>query len=258
MNIQKAMKKLKGFGAEIAIFAGSGLGEIVHLENPVKVAYKTLGFDFAEVAGHERNLVFGTASGKKVVVASRFHLYEDGTTNNMFCLYEILKNLGVEIVISTTAVGALNENLNAGDIVLIKDHINLSGANPLVAKQPINFLDMTNAYDKSLRQTIKKIAQKQKINVVEGVHLQVMGPTYETPAEVKFYRTVGADTVSMSGAYANICARYHNMRFVGFASVSNKAVDEKSAPLSHEEVVKVAQKSAKSLEKIISKFIETL
>ena len=258
MDIKKALKKLKGLTAEIAVFAGSGLGDMIELEKPVKVSYKSLGFEYANIGGHERNLVFGTLAGKKVVLATRFHFYEDGSTDDIFDLYEILANIGVKTVISTTAVGGLNPNFEAGDIMLIKDHINLSGSNPLIGRMPIKFVDMTNAYDKALRETTKKIAKRLKINLWEGVHVQVMGPTYETPAEVKFYRMIGGDTVSMSSAYGNICANFHDMKFVGFASISNKAVDENSAPLSHTEVVEVAQKAAQKLGKIISKLIEVL
>ena len=258
MDIKKALRKLKGYSAEIAVFAGSGLGEMIQLENPVKVSYKTLGFNFANIGGHDRNFVFGTLAGKKVVLATRFHFYEDGSTDDIFDLYYILAKLGVKKVISTTAVGGLNPNFDAGDIMLIKDHINLSGTNPLIGRTPIKFVDMTNAYDKVLREATKKIAKKLKINLWEGVHVQVMGPTYETPAEVKFYRMIGGDTVSMSGAFDNICANFHGMKFVGFASISNEAVDENSAPLSHTEVVEVAQKAAQKLGKIISKLIEAL
>ena len=135
---------------------------MIELENPVKVSYKSLGFEYANIGGHERNLVFGTLAEKKVVLATRFHFYEDGSTDDIFDLYEILANIGVKTVISTTAVGGLNPNFDAGDIMLIKDHINLSGSNPLIGRMPIKFVDMTNAYDKTLRETTKKIAKKFK------------------------------------------------------------------------------------------------
>lgn len=258
MDIKKALKKLKNHSAEIAIFSGSGFGKLVEIENRVCIDYKALGFDFAEISGHKRCLEFGEYKGKKVVLASRFHYYEDGSSNDMFDLMFILKELGVKTIISTTATGGLNPAFKPGDIMLIKDHINLSSTNPFVARLPVKFVDMTNTYDALLRETAKKIATSLRIKLHEGTHVQVLGPSYETPAEVKFYRLIGGDTVSMSLVHDAILARHMDMKFVAFASVSNKAVTEDSKPLSHEEVVQVAQKSAKKLQKIVTKLIEVI
>ena len=256
MNINKALKKLKGFSAEIAIFCGSGLLEMINLENSVCVDYKALGFDFENVYGHRRCLEFGTFAGKKVVVASRFHYYENASTDNLFGLFQILSKLGVTTVIATTSVGAINPDFDAGDIMLVKDHINFSGTNPLFGKKPLEFVDLSNSYNKTLRKQAQSIAKKYKIQLFDGVHLQAMGPTYETAAEVRFFRTIGADTVSMSLAHDSICAAYFDMKFVAFASIANKALQEGGMPLCHEDVVKVAQNTTAKLGKIISKLIE--
>lgn len=258
MNIKKALRILKNYNAEIAVFAGSGLKEIIKLENPKTVSYKALGFQFADISGHERCLEFGEFLGKKIVLASRFHYYEDGSSDDMYNLHLLLKALGVKTIISTTATGGINPDFQPGDIMLVKDHINFSSTNPFVGKLPVKFVDMTNAYTKHLREKVKDIAKKQRIKLYEGTHIQVIGPSYETPAEVKFFRMIGADTVSMSLVHGAILARHLDMEFVAFASVSNKAVEENSIPLTHEEVVKVSEKAAKKLAKIISKLIGEL
>ena len=258
MNIEKMFKKLKGQSAEIAIFGGSGLEDLIKLENSVKITYKSVGFKFAEVAGHSRCFEFGTFNGKKIVLVSRFHLYENGSPENMWILYQLLNKLGVKTVIATTATGGINPDFKAGDIMLIKDHINLSGTNPLIGHLPIEFVDMTNAYDKDLREEVKKIAKSLRIKLQEGVHIQTMGPTYETPAEVIFYHSIGGDSVSMSSAFGNICAKFHKMRFVAFASISNEAATYDSPEITHEEVLRISRQASQKLGKIIEKLIPKL
>lgn len=258
MNLEKIMKKLKGKSAEIAVFCGSGLHGLIALENIEKVSYKDMGFEYAEISGHDRFLEFGEFQGKKVVIASRFHYYEDGSPNDMYWLHKVLQKLGVKTIIATTAVGAINESYEAGDIVLVKDHINMSGTNPFVGKLPIEFVDMTNAYDVGLRELVKKIAKSLRIRIHEGTHIQSIGPSYETPAEVKFFRIIGGDTVSMSLVHGNICANHLGMKFVAFASITNKASTEKSAPITHEEVLKNSLLVTEKLGKIIAKLIEKI
>ena len=257
-KIEEYLKNLKGKKADIAIFAGSGFENLIELEKKVSVSYKKIGFDFKEIKGHKRELVFGTKYGKKIVLASRFHLYEDGATDNLFDLFKVLSSLGVKTVISTTATGGIRKGFKEGDLMIIKDHINLSGTNPLIAIKPIEFVDLTNAYDDEYRKICLNIAKKNKIKLFEGVHLQTMGPTYETPAEVNYYRAIGADTVSMSMAFDCICSNYFKMRFLAFAGVSNKAVEEDGEALTHEEVVKTMRSITGKLNVIIDKFLQTV
>lgn len=252
------MKKLKGFSAEVAVFCGSGLNDMIEFETSKKVSYKTLGFEYAKVEGHDRFLEFGTYKGKKIVLASRFHFYEDGSADDMYYLVHILKNLGVKTIIATTSAGALNIEYEVGDLVLIQDHINFSSTNPFVGKLPIKFVDMTNAYDKELRETAKSVAKKLKIKLREGVHVQTIGPSYETPAEVKFFRAIGGDTVSMSMAHGAISACHLGIKFVGLANVVNKAACENSQPITHAEVLRVSKNSAQNLGKIVLALIEKI
>ena len=249
--VKKVVEKLKKHKPLIAIFRGSGFDDIITLENPTIYSYKSLGFKYPEIKGHERQFEFGTYKGVEVVVASRFHYYEFGNTDLLYNLFNILAGIGVKTIIATTAVGGINTKFDKGDIMLLKSHINFAGYNPLIARLPIEFVDLTNAYDKKLRDIIKASAKKLEIELFEGVHLQACGPTYETPAEVVAYRKLGADTVSMSTAFDNICARKFNMKFVCFAGISNKAVTLDSETLTHEEVVEACKNMSVKVKKII-------
>lgn len=254
-SAEKIAKKLKGYNAEVGIILGSGYENLVELENAKTVSYKSLGLEFAEVEGHTRQFIFGEYKGKKIVLISRIHFYESGSTENIFKLFKVLSLIGIKTIISTTAVGGVNSQYKEADLMLIKSHINLTGDNPLIAKQPIKFIDLNNAYDKKLRDLVVKTATKLNIELLQGTHLQAMGPTYETPAEVVYYRTIGADTVSMSTAFDCICARYFDIKFVGFAGITNKASDVDAKPITHEEVLKISKKICKKLSKLIQVII---
>lgn len=248
---EKIAKKLKNFNAEIGIILGSGYENLIELENVKVVDYKSLGFEFCEVKGHLRQFTFGEYKSKKIVLISRFHYYESGTTENIFLLFNVLSLIGVKTIFATTAVGGVNPDFKAGDMMLIKSHINLCGVNPLIAKQPVKFVDLSNAYDKDLRKLIIKTAKKLEIEICEGVHLQTSGPSYETPAEVDFYKKIGADTVSMSTALDCICARNFDIKFVALAGITNKAVSEKTGAISHDDVLEISRKICKKLSKIV-------
>lgn len=258
MSISSMLNVLKGCKAEIAIFGGSGLHDLIDLKNKKTISYKDVGFKYVEIEGHNREFIFGTFNGKKIVQVSRFHLYESGSNENILILFEILNKLGVKIVITTTATGAINPNYKAGEVMLIKDHINLSGTTPLVGHSPLKFINMTDAYDISFRKKVKQIAKKHKIKIHEGVHIQVPGPAYESPAEIRAYRNLGADSVSMSNAYATILARYFDMKCLSFASITNKAATYNGKKISHEEVLEISKIVCHKLKIIIHEFIKSL
>ena len=160
-------------------------------------------------------------------------------------------------MVLTTATGGVNSSLEPGDLVLIKDHVNMSGVNPLVGDDEIEFVSLQKVYDKSLRKLALKSAKKHKVKLVEGIHAQMSGPTYETPAEVKMLRTFGVDTVSMSTAIDVIlCAKY-GIKVVAFASVSNKAVEEDGEEVTHEEVLKVGELVGKKFEPILEDILKS-
>ncbi|MDD4815842.1 MAG: purine-nucleoside phosphorylase [Clostridia bacterium] len=258
ISAEKVAKKLKNFDAEIGIILGSGYENLVELENAKTVSYKSLGLDFCEVQGHTRQFVFGKFKGKKIVFISRLHFYESGSTENIFNLFKVLSLIGVKTILSTTAVGAVNAKFKEGDIMLVEDHINLTGNNPLIAKQPIKFVDLNNAYDKTIGNLALKTAEKLKIELLQGVHLQATGPTYETPAEVKFFEKIGADTVSMSTAFDCICAKYFDIKFASFAGITNKCLTPNSKPITHAEVLNVSKKICKKLSKLIQAILPLL
>ena len=175
----------------------------------------------------------------------------NGETSSILQLYKLFKEIGIEIVVATTATGGINNELEAGDLMLIKSHINLTGTNPLISQKPITFVDLSNAYNKKLRDLSLKTAKKLKIPLFEGIHLQTSGPSYETFGEVIAFRKMGADTVSMSMALDAICACAVGLKFLAFAGVTNKAVTEDSQPLNHEEVLKIASNISQNFFKII-------
>ncbi|MDD4686237.1 MAG: purine-nucleoside phosphorylase [Clostridia bacterium] len=240
---------------KIALILGSGFKNILELENKIVLDYKQFGFDFKEIEGHKREFIFGYFKKIPVVIASRMHFYETGNCDQILKLTRILFEMGVRTIIATTAVGGINSDFNAGDMMLIESHINLTGTNPLIGLKPIKFVDMCDAYNKKFRTIAKKISNEFKIKLWEGVHIQVSGPTYETPAEVIAFKKLGADTISMSTALDCICANYYGMNFVAFAGITNQAFTESSEPLTHEEVVKSGNEISKNLGILIRELI---
>lgn len=251
MKVDKIFKKIKNQHAKIAIILGSGLTNLIPLEKRQEFSYKSLGLDFENIQGHSRSLVFGEFKSIPVVIMSRIHFYENGEVDDKFALFEAIKKVGVETIIATTSVGGISEKAAPGKILLIKDHVNLTSINPLIGHKPLKFVDMTNAYDKDLRNMVKEVAKQDNISLEDGVHFQLNGPTYETPTEVKMCKILGADTVSMSTVLENIIARYLDIKFVGFACVSNKAASEDCEPLCHEDVLKNSVLVKKNLQKLI-------
>lgn len=251
-------KKINKFKPKIALILGSGFEKLLLLENKFSVDYEGLGLKFKEIQGHKREFIFGYFNNIPVVLASRVHYYESGNTTQIMEFYKTLQTFGVKTSLATTAVGGINKKFKPGDIMLIKSHINMSGTNPLIGVQPVRFVDMVDAYNKNLRTVIKGIARQKKIKIWEGVHLQVSGPTYETPAEIMAFRTMGADTISMSTALDCICANYLGIKFLAFAGISNKAITEDSLPLSHNEVVKTGNVISEKLKIIVKEFLNNL
>ena len=231
---------------------------MLFLENKFTVDYEELGLKYKKIEGHKREFVFGYFNKIPVVLASRVHYYESGDVKQVLEFYKTLHSFGVKTILATTAVGGINKKFKAGDIMLIKSHINMSGTNPLIGLQPVRFTDLSDAYSKDLRAVIKQIAKEKRMKIWEGVHVQVSGPSYETPAEIVAFRNLGADTISMSTALDCICANYLGIRFVAFAGISNQAVTENSLPLSHNEVVRIANIVSEKLKIIIKELLNNL
>lgn len=231
----------------IGLILGSGLGSLADLiEDPEFYPYEEIpNFPVSTVEGHEGRLVIGNLHGKTVVaMQGRFHYYEGYTMQEVTFPIRVMKLLGVETLIVTNASGAVNKSFKPGDLMIINDHINLSGANPLIGKNldkfGVRFPDMSNAYDKDLIKFTKEIAYKQNIDIKEGVYAFMSGPTYETPAEIRMVNILGGDAVGMSTVPEVIVANHSGMKVIGISCLTNMAAGILNQPLNHEEVIKTS------------------
>ena len=259
MTIDKAIKilskKYKIKDIETAIVAGSGLIEAMpDMENKVVVSYKELGLPQSKVQGHSGNFTFGKYKGKNIVIVSRIHFYESGDMKNVRLPYEIISQFGVKKVILLTSSGGINKTFKVGDIMLINDHINFTGFNPLIGIDKLEFTNMGDCYNLDWRNKIKKIASKELIDLKEGVFVQMSGPSYETKAEIEMLRKLGGDSVSMSTAFDSIICNYLKMNVIGFSIIVN-TFSGKDDKLTHQEVLENARNASKNLKKIINQLI---
>ncbi|KOO44027.1 purine-nucleoside phosphorylase [Priestia koreensis] len=233
----------------VGLILGSGLGVLAdEIKEAVQIPYEEIPeFPVSTVEGHAGQLVLGTINGVTVVaMQGRFHYYEGYSLEKVTFPVRVMKALGVETVIVTNAAGGVNESFNPGDLMIISDHINNLGDNPLIGKNDgelgVRFPDMSEAYSKNLRELAKKTAAKLEIAVQEGVYVANSGPCYETPAEIRFLRAVGADAVGMSTVPEVIVARHSSMNVLGISCISNMAAGILDQPLNHEEVMETTEK----------------
>jgi purine-nucleoside phosphorylase len=233
----------------IGLILGSGLGVLAdEIENPVKINYSDIpNFPVSTVEGHAGCLVIGTLEGKKVVaMQGRFHYYEGYSQREITFPVRVMKALGVNTIVVTNAAGGSNVEFNPGDLMVIKDHINLSGSNPLMGANDERFgprfPDMSKAYTPKYIQLVKECAKELNIKIQEGVYAFFSGPTYETPSEVKMAQILGADAVGMSTAPEVIVASHSKMDVVGISCITNMAAGILDQPLDHEEVIETTQK----------------
>jgi len=259
-NIKRVVKilnkKYKIENEDLEIVAGSGLKDAVPNFDgeTISVNYSDLGLPKSKVKGHSGKFVFGKINGVKVVVVSRMHFYESGDINKVKLPFSIVSQLGAKKIILLTSSGGVNSSFKVGDIMIIKDHINLSGIVPTVGMEEIEFTDMSDCYSKQFISEIKEIAKSEDIDLREGVHVQMSGPNYETKAEVEMIRKLCGDSVSMSTAHDCIISKYYKMNVLGFAvivNVFNNSQDE----LTHEEVLENASKACDKIKKLLINFI---
>ncbi len=254
--------KLAGFKPEVALVVGSGLSGITKdVIKPVVIPYTDIPhFPKPTVAGHARQLIFGELTGKKLLVLSgRFHFYEGRPLDEIVYPIHVVDALGIKTVIVTNAAGGINPRFNPGDLMLIEDHINFMGVNPLIGSGNGNrFTDMSQAYSTRLREKMVAAAEKSQIPVWNGVYLATTGPTYETPAEVKAFAWWGADAVGMSTVPEVIIARFHNIEVAGISCITNLAAGISSKKLSHEEVLAVGKNMQDKLAKLLTEFLGML
>ncbi|MFB5675504.1 purine-nucleoside phosphorylase [Paenibacillus terreus] len=234
---------------EIGLILGSGLGILADLiEEGVSIPYQDIPhFPVSTVEGHEGELLLGTVHGRPVVMMKgRFHMYEGYGPEVTAFPVRVMKELGVKSLLVTNAAGGVNTSFAAGDLMLITDHLNLTGRNPLVGPNDnalgVRFPDMTEAYSKRLRSIAKEVAEGQGLQLREGVYAGLLGPTYETPAEIVMLRTLGADAVGMSTVSEVIVARHAGLEVLGFSCITNMAAGILDQPLSHSEVMETAER----------------
>lgn len=233
----------------IGIILGSGLGILAdEIENKISIPYEEIPhFAKSNAVGHANELVYGELEGKKVLaMKGRFHYYEGFTLNEVTFPIRVMKALGIEQLIITNASGAVNTSFKPGDLMLITDHINLVGNNPLIGPNDDRlgprFPDMTKVYTPELREVALRVAEKLNIPLQQGVYAWWSGPSYETPAEIRMIRTLGADAVGMSTVPEAIVARHSSMNVLGISCLTNMAAGILDQPLHHDEVLEVANK----------------
>lgn len=255
-------KKTKNFKPEILLITGSGMaGSIPELENKIVVPYNTIpNFLKSTIQGHPGNLIFGTYKGKKMVIMhGRFHYYEGYDMKDLALSIRTAAFLGVKTMLVSAAVGSLNTKLPVGSLCVLKDHINFMANNPLIGNYDSafgeRFIDLTCAYDKDLRTKTLKLAKKLKIKAGEGVYFSVTGPNFETPAEIKAFKILGADVVGMSTVPEVICARQLGLKVCGLTWIVNMACGISKTPLSHEETIRESKKIEGSFKRVLEHLI---
>lgn len=251
-QVQEAVEFLKGklpLAPEIGLILGSGLGVMADaMENAVSIPYEQIpNFPVSTVEGHASELVYGTINGRHaVVMKGRFHLYEGYDVKEVTLPIRVMKELGVHTIVVTNASGGINTSYEPGNLMLISDHINFMSRNPLIGpNEPelgSRFPDMSEAYSKALRQVAREVADEQGISLQEGVYVGLLGPNYETPAEIRMFRALGADAVGMSTVPEVIVARHAGLRVLGISCISNMAAGILDQPLSHAEVMETAKR----------------
>lgn len=266
--IQKSAQFLKSKfqqTPQVGLILGSGLGVLAdEIENPTKIPYNEIPeFPVSTVEGHAGQLVFGTLHGKTVVaMQGRFHYYEGYSMDKVTFPIRVMKELGVTTLIVTNAAGGINESFEPGDLMVITDHINNTGQNPLIGPNDSDlgarFPDMSEAYSKDLRQLAKKVAASLQINVKEGVYVGNTGPSYETPAEIRMLRTMGGDAVGMSTVPEVIVASHAKLNVLGISCISNMAAGILDQPLTHDEVIETTEMAKANFLAFVKSIIKEL
>ena len=250
---------------QVAVVLGSGLGTFGdELQKPVRIPYKDIpGFPLSTAIGHKGELAIGELNGLPVaVMQGRFHLYEGYSAKQVVSGIRLLHELGVRRVVLTNAAGGINTAYATGALVLISDHINLQGANPLVGPNDDllgpRFPDMTEAYSSKLRLSARRVADELGIQLHEGVYAAVLGPSYETPAEIRYLRTIGADLVGMSTVAETIAANHLGMAVLGISCVTNLAAGLSSHKLDHLEVLEIARQVSATFLRLLNRALPVL
>jgi purine-nucleoside phosphorylase len=259
----KIIQKIAGkepVAAALVLGSGlSGIGDI--LEDKVAIPYSELkGFPGAGVSGHGRDLLIGYMGGKRIaVLTGREHYYEHGSPAAMRPALESVAELGAETLLLTNSAGSVDERFQPGDLMLISDHINYNGLNPLIGEPTDRrFVNMVDCYDPAIRQTARQIAQRLDINLGEGIYFWYSGPSFETPAEIQLAIRVGANAVGMSTVPEVILGRFLGLKVWACSSVTNMGAGLSSENISHEHTKTMAVQGAAKLQQLIPALVQQL
>ena len=257
-------RRLGQLKPRIAIVLGSGLGFLAdEVTDPIRIPYNTIpGFPEPGVAGHRGELVAGKLEGVPVIVqAGRFHLYEGHPAAVAGLPARVFAELGVEILIVTNAAGGVRRTFPGGTLMLIADHINLMWRNPLIGQPEPGeqrFPIMHESYDNELRALAREVAREERVPLEEGVYVGLLGPSYETPAEVRMLERLGADAVGMSTVPEVLVARSRGVRCLGFSSITNPGAGITGEALSHQDVLAVSEQVARRLSVVVKGVLRRL
>lgn len=243
------------------LILGSGLGHLAGAVDGVAIPYGDLpGFPHAGVSGHNPNLVIGTLEGVRVAVfGAREHYYENGNPAAMRPALELLQALGAEALIATNAAGSLRPDIPPGELMLLGDHLNFSGLNPLIGERTDRrFVPMGDAYDPALRKALQAAALAEGVALPEGVYTWYSGPSFETPAEIRAIKVLGGDAVGMSTVPEVILARFLGLRVAAISTITNMAQGLSDEAISHEHTKAMAPLGAAKLERLLRRFLRDL
>ena len=254
-----------GFKAETGIVLGTGLGGLVNeIEIIQTLPYSAIPhFPVSTVEGHKGEMIFGRIAGKNIIaMLGRFHFYEGYDMQSVTFPIRVMKDLGINTLCVSNASGGLNPGFKVGDLMMINDHINMFGTNPLIGPNlnelGTRFPDMSQPYDHHLCTLAREIAIANHIDLKEGVYIGVTGPTFETPAEYKMFRILGGDAIGMSTVPEVIIARHMGMRVFGISIITDSGVPGEIVEISHEEVQEVARKAEPKMSLIIRELISRI
>ncbi len=262
-NCVDAIRKVTDFEPKVALILGSGLGNYAdQIDIKCEVSYSDIpGFPVSTVPGHAGRFIFGYVGSVPVVcMKGRVHFYEGYDITDVVLPTRVMKGLGAQILFVTNAAGGLKYGFEAGDLMLITDHISVFVRNPLIGPNiddfGTRFPDMSNVYDKELSDIIRQTALENNVPLKEGIYTQLTGPSFESPAEIRMLRTLGTDAVGMSTVVETITARHMGMRVCGISCISNLAAGMLPEPLSHEDVQKAADKVGPMFEKLVTECVK--
>jgi len=250
---------------KVGIVLGSGLGNLANqIEVETAIDYHDIpNFPEVTVKGHSGRLLIGKLGGKDIIaMLGRFHFYEGHSMKALTFPIRVMIDLGIDLLILSNAAGGMNPNFKVGDIMLINDHINLFPDNPLMGPNDerlgVRFPDMSEVYDKELIKKAHQIAKENNIELQEGVYVGTTGPTFETPAEYKYFHIIGGDTVGMSTVPEAIVARHGGIKTFGFSIVTDLGVEGQVETVSHEEVIEAANAAEPKLTLIVTELLKSL